>query len=210
MSEVKIGRMVVGIYSTNCYFLYRKDSHEVIVIDAPDKGAVIASTLEKYNFHVAAILITHSHFDHIWGASDLRSATSAKIYALDKEQPLLEDSTLNFSASMRRPCTVKVNKYLTDGEEIELAGIKIKVIATPGHTSGSCCFYVEEEGILIAGDTLFCESVGRTDFPTGSGAELERSVKNKLFILPDDTKVYPGHGDETTIGHEKEYNPYLS
>ena len=209
MSDIKIGRMAVGIYSTNCYFLYREGTKEAIVFDAPDQGAMIAQTLKKNGISVAALMLTHGHFDHILGASELRSATSAKIYALDKEQAVLEDSTINMSAQMGRPATVKVNKYLSDGEEIELADIKIKVIATPGHTVGSCCFYCEEAGMLIAGDTVFFESVGRSDFPTGDGAQLERSAKEKLFVLPDETKVYPGHGDDTTIGHEKKYNPFL-
>jgi glyoxylase-like metal-dependent hydrolase (beta-lactamase superfamily II) len=209
MADIKIGRMVIGVCATNCYFVYREGSKECVVIDAPDKGKEIASTLKKHGFEVSAVLLTHGHFDHIWGASELRNATSAKIYALDKEQPLMEDSTLNVSADCGRPATLKVNRYLRDGEEIELAGIKFKVIATPGHTAGSCCFYVEEAGLLVAGDTLFRESVGRTDLPTGSGATLERSVMEKLFVLPDETLVYPGHGDETDIGHEKKYNPFL-
>lgn len=211
MAEIKIGRMTLGIYSTNCYFLYRDvdGAKEAIVFDAPDQGAQIAAALKKHGISVAALMLTHGHFDHMWGASELRSATSAKIYALDKEQMLLEDSTLNMSAQMGRPATVKVNKYLKDGEEIELAGIKIKVISTPGHTVGSCCYYCEEANLCISGDTVFYESVGRSDFPTGDGAELERSATEKLFLLPDDTKLYPGHGEETTIEHEKKYNPFL-
>jgi glyoxylase-like metal-dependent hydrolase (beta-lactamase superfamily II) len=96
-----------------------------------------------------------------------------------------------------------------DGQEIELAGMRIKVIATPGHTVGGCCYYFEEAGFLLAGDTLFAESVGRTDFPTGSMSTLVRSIQDKLFVLPEETKVYPGHGESTTIGHEKMYNPFL-
>ena len=210
MSEIKIGRMVIGVAGTNCYFLYREGSQECVVIDAPDKGKQIAETLRRNGFEPVALLLTHGHFDHIWGASELRSAASLKIYALDREQALLEDSTLNVSAQSGRPATVKVNRYLSDGEEIELAGIRFKVIATPGHTAGSCCFYVEEAGMLVSGDTLFQESVGRTDLPTGSGAEIGRSIRERLLCLPEDTKVYPGHGDETTIGHEKKYNPFVT
>ena len=99
--------------------------------------------------------------------------------------------------------------YVNDGEKITLAGMTFEVIATPGHTEGGCCYYFEEAGILVCGDTLFLESVGRTDFPTGSMGTLVRSIKEKLFILPDETVAYPGHGDSTTIGHEKKYNAFL-
>jgi len=210
MSDIKIGRMVIGVCATNAYFIYREGSDKCIVIDAPDNGKGMADSLKKNGFEVSALLLTHGHFDHIWGASQLRSATSAKIYALDAEEELLSDSALNSSAMAGRAATVKANAFLKDGEEIEIEGIKIKVIATPGHTVGSCCFYIPEAGFLISGDTLFFESVGRTDLPTGSGATLERSIREKLFVLPDDTKVYPGHGDETTIGHEKKYNPFVN
>lgn len=209
MADIKIGRMVIGVAATNCYFLYREGSKKCVVIDAPDKGKEIAAALGKHGFEIEALLLTHGHFDHIWGASELRQVTGAKIYALDAEQPLLEDSSLNVSAQSGRPCTVKVNKYFKDGDVLEIADIKIKVIATPGHTAGSCCFYVEEAGILVAGDTLFYESVGRCDLPTGSGMTLERSVKEKIFTLPPETVCYPGHGDETSVSHEMKYNPFL-
>ncbi len=201
--------MVIGAVGTNCYFLYREGNKECVVIDAPDRGRDIADTLKKNGFTVAALLLTHGHFDHIWGASELRSSTSAKIYALDEEREILEDSGLNVSADAGRPATVKANIFLRDGDVVKLADIDFKVIATPGHTKGSCCYYVEEAGLLLAGDTLFAESVGRSDLPTGSGAVLCRSINEKLFVLPEDTKVYPGHGDETTIGHEKKYNPFV-
>ena len=107
-----------------------------------------------------------------------------------------------------RPYTITPDVYLKDGETVTIAGITCKLIATPGHTIGSCCYYFEEAGMLISGDTLFQESVGRSDLPTGSGGTLVRSVRDKLFVLPDETKVYPGHGDSTTIGYEKQYNPF--
>ena len=117
-------------------------------------------------------------------------------------------SDLNVSAGAGRACTVKANTLLKDGEEVTIEDMTFKVVATPGHTKGSCCYYFEEAGMLISGDTLFEESVGRTDLPTGSMSTLTRSIKEKLADLPDDTTVYPGHGDSTTIGHEKAYNPF--
>lgn len=205
----------MGIYQTNLYFLYREGAPECIVVDAPDQGKEIVLKLEQHGFKVAALLLTHGHFDHVWGANELRQFASSrgngtvKIYAAKAEENVLLNPELNVSAAMRRPVTVKANELLADGQEVTIADMKFRCIVTPGHTEGSCCYYFEEAGILCAGDTLFLESVGRTDFPTGSGATLERSAKEKLFVLPEDTKVYPGHGDETTIGHEKKYNPFL-
>lgn len=210
--NIKVGRMVIGSVQTNCYFVYDEDQagekKKVIVFDPADKGKFIAEQLKNKGFEVEAIMLTHAHFDHIWGVQELRGATGAKVYANEAEQPLCESSELNVSAQVGRPCTIKPNVYLKDGDELTLAGLKVKMIATPGHTVGSCCYYFEEGKTLISGDTLFEESVGRSDLPTGSGATLGRSIKEKLMVLPDETKVYPGHGDTTTIGYEKEYNPY--
>lgn len=219
MGEIKIGRMVMGICQTNCYFLYRDGEKECIVVDPADLGNKIFSSLQKNGFRIAGVLLTHGHFDHIWGLTELKDAANAaaecdglapvKVYAQEAERELLRDAHKNVSEQAGRPCSVSADVYLKDGEDITLAGITCKAIATPGHTIGGCCYYVEEAGILIAGDTLFSESVGRTDFPTGSMGTLVRSIREKLFVLPDETRVYPGHGESTTIGHEKEYNPFL-
>ena len=155
-----------------------------------------------------AILLTHGHFDHIWGANELRRLSGAKIYAYEGEKELCEDAGKNVSRDAGRPETVRADFYEKDGALLELGGFSLKLIATPGHTGGSCCYYLEEEKILFSGDTLFEGSVGRTDFPTGSMGSLVRSIKERLLVLPDDVTVYPGHGDSTTIGDEKKYNPY--
>lgn len=210
---LKIGRMVIGAVQTNCYFVYDEEQEgekDAIVFDAADQGASIYERLKAKGFRVAGILLTHAHFDHIWGVQELRARSGAKVYAYEGEQPLCESAELNVSAEAGRACTVKPNRYLRDGEELTIAGMTCKVIATPGHTAGSCCYYFEDAGMLVSGDTLFEESVGRSDFPTGSAGELVRSVREKLFVLPDETKVYPGHGDVTTIGHEKQYNPFCA
>lgn len=212
--NLRVGRMVIGSVQTNCYFVYNEEQEgeqkDVLLFDPADKGAFIYDQLKAKGFRVAAIFLTHAHFDHIWGVQELRGKSGAKVYAYEGEQPLCENSDMNVSAQVGRPCTVKPNAYLKDGEEITVAGITCKVIATPGHTIGSCCYYFEEAGVLISGDTLFQESVGRTDLPTGSGGQLRRSIQDKLFVLPDETKVYPGHGDATTIRYEKAYNPFCS
>ena len=209
MADLKIGRMVIGSVQTNCYFVYREGSNDVIFFDPADKGDYIYEALKEKGLSVKGILLTHGHFDHIWGCNRLRELSGAPIYAYEEEKALCENAATNVSEQVGRPYTVIPDRYLKDGEEITIAGMACRLIATPGHTVGSCCYYFEEAGMLIAGDTLFEESVGRTDLATGSAGTLVRSIKEKLFILPDDTRVYPGHGDITTIGHEKQYNPFI-
>ena len=208
MAELKIGRMVIGSVQTNCYFVYRDGTKDVIVFDPADKGAMILEKLQGKGFQVAAIFLTHGHFDHIWGTKELRDLSGAKIYAYVGEKEVLEDATLNVSAQVGRPYEVAADVYVADGEMITIKDMTCKLLATPGHTQGSCCYYFEEDKMLLSGDTLFEESVGRTDLATGSGAALNQSLKEKIVVLPEDVKVYPGHGEPTTIGHELQYNPY--
>lgn len=209
MANLKIGRMVLGMCQTNCYFVYKEGSEEVILFDPADAGDHIYETLKDRGFRVAGILLTHGHFDHIWGSNRLRELSGAEISAYEGEREVCEDAGKNVSSQAGRAYTVIPDNYLKDGEEIRIAGMACRLIATPGHTAGSCCYYFEEDGILLSGDTLFRESVGRTDLPTGSMGTLIRSIKERLFVLPEDVKVYPGHGDATTIGTEKKYNPFL-
>ena len=209
MGNLKIGRLMLGICQTNCYFVYREGSKDVIFFDPADKGDYIYGTLAEKGFQVKGILLTHGHFDHIWGVNRLKELSGAPLYAYEEEKILCEDAVTNVSDQVGRPYTVSPDRYLKDGEELTIADMTCKLIATPGHTVGSCCYYFKEADILIAGDTLFQDSVGRTDLATGSMSALVRSVRDKLFVLPEETKVYPGHGEATTIGHEKKYNPFL-
>ena len=215
MGKLKVGRITLGMCNTNGYFIYREGSADekgytpVLFVDPPDQGDYIHRGMENNNFKVEAILLTHGHFDHIFGAHELRARSGCKIYASELEANVLADAKLNVSADVGRPTTLKVNTFLKDEEELEIANMKFKVISTPGHTEGGCCFYFEEDDVLIGGDTLFEGSVGRTDLPTGSMSALVNSIKTRLFVLPDTTVVYPGHGDSTTIGWEKKNNPYV-
>ena len=209
MGELRIGRMVMGSVGTNCYFVYDSENKKALVFDAPCDGEGIYRRLKDKGIEVAALLLTHGHFDHILGANELRKAASIKIYACEDEQDVCEDTHNNCTDQIGRLYTVKCNRYIKDGEEIEIEGIRCRLIETPVHTKGSCCYYFEDAGFLISGDTLFCGSIGRSDLPTGSEATLIRSIKEKLMCLPDDVKVYPGHGDETTIEYERRYNPFL-
>ena len=206
--SIKIGSMTIGYVQTNCYFVYDEDKKEAIVFDPATDGAGIYNALLKHDISVAAIMLTHGHFDHIMGVNELREKASVKVYASELEKDLLASPELNASNQIGRSYTVVPDVVLKDNEEVEIAGIKIKTISTPGHTEGSACYLIEDEKILIAGDTLFAGSCGRTDLPTGSGGKLDRSLKEKLMKLDDDIKVYPGHGESTTIGHEREYNPF--
>jgi len=211
--DLKIGWLTLGVCATNCYFIQGKDTQgrdtqEVIFIDPADRGDYLYKKMQEKGFHIAAILLTHGHFDHIWGAEELRRLSGAQIYASEEELGLLKDPEQNVSEDMGRSCALKPDILLKDREEMTLAGLHFQVILTPGHTSGSCCYYFPEENTLISGDTLFQGSVGRTDFPTGSSASIKQSVREKLMILPPEVNVFPGHGEQTTIGYEKMYNPY--
>lgn len=208
MAEIRIGRMVLGSYATNCYLLYKEEDPRVIVVDPADQGEQIYKKLTEKGFQVEAIFLTHGHFDHIWGAKALKEISGAKIYALAEEVPLLESAKLNVSQWAGRACVLTPDVLLSDGEKVTVAGMSCKVLATPGHTVGSCCYYFPAGELCVCGDTIFQESVGRTDFPTGSASALVNSIREKIFTLPDGVQLYPGHGDSTTVEHEKQYNPY--
>ncbi|MCH5275965.1 MAG: MBL fold metallo-hydrolase [Lachnospiraceae bacterium] len=209
MADLRIGRMVLGVYGTNCYLVYKENGNEALVVDPPDRGEQIYQALTEKGFTVVGILLTHGHFDHVWGVEELRRLTGAKLYALEEERELCANPSMNVSADAGRPCSITADEYLHDGEELSIAGMTCKVLATPGHTAGSCCYYFEQGGFVICGDTIFFESVGRTDFPTGNAATLTTSIREKIFTLPGEVQLYPGHGESTTVEHEKKYNPYV-
>ncbi len=208
MGEIKVGKMVLGMVQTNCYFVYDSDSMDAVVIDPAKDG--LYDVLTKNGLKVCGILLTHGHFDHIMGTRELAEKSGAKLYALDLEDEVCRNSSLNASEQIRKPYTCEPDVLLYDGEEFEIAGIKFKTYATPGHTIGSCCYYIESEKWLFSGDTLFCGSIGRSDLPTGSGETIMDSVQKIVETFDDDVKVYPGHGDSTTILDEKKYNPFCS
>lgn len=224
IGETAVGSMCLGMVQTNCYFVYKEDGRDhsakesyanendltpVVFFDPADMGDRIYDELKRHGFKVDSIYLTHAHFDHIGGVNKLKELSKAPLFAYKKEKRLCEDIQYNLSANYGLNLTVKPDEFLSDGAECESAGLKFKLIATPGHTEGSCCYYFEDAKILISGDTLFEGSVGRTDFPGGSMSALVRSCHEKLFTLPDDTVVYPGHGPSTTIGYEKMYNSFL-
>ena len=165
--------------------------------------------IKSEGLQVEAILLTHGHFDHIMGIGDLRREFSVPVYAHEGDRETLLDPSLNLSISYTDGYTFDGATYVRDGQTLELAGASFQVIHTPGHTPGGVCYYLENEKVLFSGDTLFQNSVGRTDFPNSSMSDLIRSLREKVMALPDDVKVYPGHMGETTIGHERKHNPFI-
>lgn len=207
MGKLKLESDVLGAISTNCYYLINTENNDVIITDPADDAFTIKNYCMNNGLSVKGIILTHGHFDHIMAADELRKHFGVKIYAGEEEKKLLSDAELNLSAAWSSPYTLRADVLLKDGEMFGLAGFNIKAIHTPGHTAGGMCYYIEDEKTLLSGDTLFCESYGRTDFPTSSFRQLMDSICGRLFKLPEDVRVYPGHGEETTIGFEKENNP---
>ena len=177
------------------------------MVDPGEQAEKIIRVCSRYQVTPEAVLLTHGHFDHIMAAKKIRRQYQIPVYAGVHEEELLADSEMNLSGMWAVPYTMKADKLVSDNEVLTIAGMEFTVIETPGHTPGGVCYYNKKEKVLFAGDTLFCESYGRTDFPGGSMAALLRSLRGKLFVLPEETDVYPGHGQATSIGYEKTHNP---
>jgi glyoxylase-like metal-dependent hydrolase (beta-lactamase superfamily II) len=201
----------VGPLQCNCSIFGDQQSRDGLVVDPGDDIDQVLAVIRRHQLKVKAILITHAHIDHIGGAQKLKQATGAPVYMNANDLELKR--MLGIQASwlgVAEPEQVDIDVPIQDGDRLLMGAAEFHVLHTPGHTQGSVSLWIPSEGKLVAGDTLFRDSIGRTDLPGGDGRQILRSIHNKLLILPSDTVVIPGHGDNTTIGHERQFNPFLT
>ncbi len=223
----------VGMLQCNCSILGDPETREAIVVDPGDEVEAILEILRRHNLKVMAIVSTHTHIDHVGGLAKLHEVTGAPVFIHENDFELYKHLDLQAQwLGVETPATTKIEKFLREGDAVKWGGFEAEVLHTPGHTPGSLCLYLPggaksasekgeqtaesgagkklvEKPMLIAGDTLFAGSIGRTDLWGGSMPEILRSLHNKLMKLPDETVVMPGHGEKTTIGEERQSNPFL-
>lgn len=212
---MKINHYVVGQVQTNCYVVINEENKECFLIDPGASAKALVERIRKDELKPVAVLLTHGHFDHAGAAEELAKEFDIKVYAHEAEKDTLSNPQKNVSWMVGASESYHADVYLKDEAVITLAGFEIKVLHTPGHTEGGCCYYIAAEDVVFTGDTLFAQSVGRTDFPGGSMSQIVRSINEKLMTLNEagnletDIMVYPGHNDPTTIETERINNPYL-
>lgn len=202
--------LTVGPFQENCYIIGDEETGEGALVDPGDEAARIAIAVEQTNLEIARILITHAHVDHVGAVAALVEEYACPVLMHAEAEPMLEQlPTQAMMMGFRFGKVPTVDRYIEDGEVISVGGLELASLYTPGHAPGHLAFYAESEGLVLSGDALFAGSVGRVDLPGGSMEVLMRSIEERLLTLPDETKVYSGHGPRTSIGNEKAYNPFL-
>lgn len=199
---MKIGIIPAGSYMTNCYIVIDETTNESIVIDPGDDAKRLLEEFDKTHSHLNFIILTHGHADHTAAVAEFKNKYNVDVYMSKKDSELIGKEEYMFGNHDEN-----ANKFVKDGDTLKFGSKSIKCIETPGHTPGGMCYLIED--FLFSGDTLFNSSIGRTDFPGGDYAVIINSIKNKLMVLNDTVKVYPGHGEATTIGFERQSNPFL-
>lgn len=201
----------VGVLQCNCSIFGDEQSREAVVVDPGDNIDAVVEILRRHALTVKAIVITHAHIDHIGGAAKLKAATGAPVYLNQNDQALYDAlGTQAAWLGMDTPDRTQIDAAAREGDSLTLGDATFHILHTPGHTQGSISLWIPAENKLIAGDTLFRDSIGRTDLPGGDGRQILRSIHTKLLTLPPDAVVVPGHGPNTTIGREKDRNPFLT
>lgn len=208
-SDLVVRGIVVGAFAENCWVIGSRSSGEGIVIDPGDQAEDILALAKEMGLSIKVIANTHAHLDHIMGVGAVKEATGAEFLLHSAEVESARQAGASAARFTGRPIEPppEPDRLLAEGDDVEVAGVKLKVISTPGHTLGSVSFYTE--GVVFSGDTLFRGSIGRTDLPGGSHEQEMASIVDKLLALPDDTFVLPGHMDETSIGQERKANPFV-
>lgn len=205
---MKIIQMEVGSLGTNCYIAYSENSKQAVVIDPGGDASKILAAINREQLAVLAIINTHGHADHVLANLKIKEATGAPLWIHSADAEMLGSGTLNLSAFIGASTSCgKADRLLADAEVLQVGDFSLKVLHTPGHTPGGISLLADKA--VFVGDTLFAESIGRTDFPGGSYSQLIDSIKTKLMVLDDEIKVYPGHGPATTIGWERRQNPFI-
>jgi glyoxylase-like metal-dependent hydrolase (beta-lactamase superfamily II) len=200
----------VGMLQCNCSIFGDEQSRDAIVVDPGDEIDRIQEILTRHGLRVKAIVITHAHIDHIGGAAKLKRATGAPVYMNENDAALRDELDVQAAwLGMPAPERTEIDTPAREGDELHLGDASFHVIHTPGHTQGSISLWIPRENKLVAGDTLFQNSIGRTDLPGGNGRQIVQSIREKLFKLPEDAVVIPGHGESTTIAYEKRFNPFV-
>lgn len=208
-----ITNMTVGMIQEHTYFFIDDKTKHGFIVDPGEEGKRILKYIQEEGFIIEKILITHGHFDHIGAVSYLKEALNVPVVIHTEGKKYLEDASLNLSGAFKGAFTLQADEYVNEGDEIVLAAnpeMKLSVIHVPGHTFDGIAFYAAKEGVAFVGDIIFEGAVGRSDFPGGNGALLLQGIREKIFTLPDETVLCPGHGNTTTVGKEKATNPYFN